>query len=411
MQYQNATLANGLNIVAETNPHALSTAIGFFVRTGARDETPELAGVSHFLEHMAFKGSEKRSADDVNREFDRIGAKYNAYTTEEHTVFYSAVLPEYSERAIDLLADLLRPSLRSEDFYTEQKVIIEEIGMYADSPMWTGYEKAMRLHFSDHQLGNSVLGTEESVGALTPDAMRGYHESRYSPSNIFVAAAGNIDFGKLVAWIDERCGHWKEASTSREVKATFKSGKPEVMQRDQFVQECLFLLSPGPDACSPQRIPAELLATVLGDDTGSRFYWELAEPGKVDSVDFGYHEYEGMGLFIATAGCAPEQADEDLAIMKRILADATKTGVTEAELSQAKNKVSSRIVLASERPQNRLSSLGYNWSYRKTYRSIEDDLADIAAVTTTDIAKVLRDFPLTKLTTVCLGPLAKLSGI
>ena len=128
-------------------------------------------------------------------------------------------------------------------------------------------------------------------------------------------------------------------------------------------------------------------------------------------MDFGYHEYEGMGLFISTAGCAPDQAEEVLAIIRQLLADANQSGVTEAELSQAKNKVSSRIVLAGERPQNRLSSLGYNWSYRKTYRSIEDDLADIAAVTTADIAKVLIDFPLTKQTTVCLGPLAILRGV
>ena len=137
-----AVLPNGLEVLAECSPHALSSAIGFFVRTGSRDETPELAGVSHFLEHMAFKGSQRRSADDVNREFDDIGAKYNAYTTEEHTVFHAAVLPEYLDRAVDLLADLLRPTLREDDFSMEKKVILEEIGMYAED------RKSTRLNSS-----------------------------------------------------------------------------------------------------------------------------------------------------------------------------------------------------------------------------------------------------------------------
>src|SRR2546422_620620 len=134
MHFHHHTLANGLTLVGETSPSARSAALGFFVRTGARDETPEVSGVSHFLEHMVFKGTPRRSAFDVNRDFDRIGADYNAYTSEEPTVFHAAVLPEYLPQALDILADILRPSLRDEDFQTEKQVIIEEIGMYEDQP-------------------------------------------------------------------------------------------------------------------------------------------------------------------------------------------------------------------------------------------------------------------------------------
>lgn len=411
MKFEHETLANGMEVVAECNPHAVSAAIGFFVRAGARDEGPEVAGVSHFLEHMAFKGSQRRTADDVNREFDEIGAKYNAYTTEEHTVFHAAVLPEYLPESVDLLADLLRPSLRPDDFEMEKKVILEEIGMYADSPMWTAYERAMRVHFSDHPLGNSVLGSVASVGGLTPEAMRAYHASRYSPSNIFVAAAGKIDWNQLLDLVGERCGGWSGPKPAREIRRAFQSGPSELLRRDEFKQEWLFGLAPAPAADSPLRMAAEVLANVLGDDTGSRLYWALVEPGKVESADFSYHEYEGLGSFITSASCRPEVADEDLAIIREILREATRGGITEEELGQSKNKLGARIVLAAERPANRLFSLGYNWSYRREYRQVEADLDELNQVTPDKVREVLAAFPLERLTTVALGPAPALPAL
>src|SRR5437879_1874893 len=135
MHFRQTQLPNGLQIIAETSPSARSVALGFFVRTGSRDETAEICGVTHFLEHMVFKGTPRRTALDVNRDFDRIGAHYNAFTSEENTVFYAAILPEYLPQAVDVLADILRPSLRDDDFEMEKNVIIEEIGMYEDEPM------------------------------------------------------------------------------------------------------------------------------------------------------------------------------------------------------------------------------------------------------------------------------------
>src|SRR5262245_60533371 len=155
---------------------------------------------------MVFKGTPRRTALDVNRDFDRIGAHYNAFTSEENTVFYAAILPEYLPQAVDILADILRPSLRAEDFDLEKKVIIEEIGMYDDQPMWSAYDRAKKVYFGDHPLGNSILGTAESVGGLTRDQMSAYFERRYVAPNITVAAAGNFDWKELVALVKERCG-------------------------------------------------------------------------------------------------------------------------------------------------------------------------------------------------------------
>src|SRR5438477_668495 len=182
--FLNHNLKNGLQIIGETSPSARSVALGFFVRTGARDETPDVAGVTHFLEHMVFKGTPQRTALDVNRDFDKIGAHYNAFTSEENTVFYAAILPEYVPQAVDILADILRPSLRVDDFEMEKNVIIEEIGMYEDQPTWSAYDHAKRIYFGDHPLGKTILASPDSIRALRREQMHEYFERRYVAPNI-----------------------------------------------------------------------------------------------------------------------------------------------------------------------------------------------------------------------------------
>src|SRR5580704_9974557 len=185
---------NGLRVIAETNPAARSVAMGFFVRTGARDETPEVSGVTHFLEHMVFKGTPRRTYLDVNRDFDRIGADYNAFTSEENTVFHAAVLPEYLPQVMDILADILRPRLREDDFEMEKKVIINEIGRYEDMPLYAAFDHAKKVYFAEHLLGNSILGTPASITALKRDQMDEYFRRRYVAPNIIVSVAGNFDW-------------------------------------------------------------------------------------------------------------------------------------------------------------------------------------------------------------------------
>jgi predicted Zn-dependent peptidase len=216
MSFHSHVLKNGLKIIGETSPSARSTAIGFFVRTGARDETPEVSGVSHFLEHMVFKGTPRRTALDVNRDFDRIGAHYNAFTSEENTVFHAAVLPEYLPQAVDILSDILRPSLRGDDFDMEKNVIIEEIGMYEDQPTWSAYDHAKKAYFADHPLGNSILGTPDSIRALTREEMHAYFQRRYVASNITVAAAGRFEFGELIKLAENHCGNWNGEPVGRQ---------------------------------------------------------------------------------------------------------------------------------------------------------------------------------------------------
>src|SRR5271170_1900926 len=184
MPFHHTTLENGLEVIAELNDRAHSVAAGFFVKTGSRDESSELAGVSHFLEHMVFKGTPRRDALTVNRDFDRVGAKHNAQTSEEDTFYHVTCLPEYLPRAFEVLSDILRPSLRGEDFETEKKVIVEEIRMYQDNPMSVAYDAAKAAHFGPHPLGQSILGTVASIEGMKIEHMRDYFAHHYGAENI-----------------------------------------------------------------------------------------------------------------------------------------------------------------------------------------------------------------------------------
>jgi predicted Zn-dependent peptidase len=405
VKFRSHTLDNGLEIVAECNDAAHSVGLGYFVRTGARDETDEVAGVSHFLEHMVFKGTPRRSAEDVNREFDEVGAHYNAFTSEENTVYYASVLPEYQESVVDILADIMRPSLRDEDFDMEKKVIIEEIQMYADQPPFGMDDKIKELHYGDHPLARSVLGTEHTVGGLKVDQMKSYFEARYAPNNMFVAAAGKVDFDALVRQVESRCGQWAPFATSRNMPKSNSRSSFHLVSRPTSTQQYILLLADAPSADDDSRFAAKLLATIFGDDSGSRLYWELVDPGLVETASLGHYEYQGAGMYFTWVSCNPEDAVanfEKLAALQKL---AESKGFTEQELRQAKSKVKARVVLGSERPRNRLFNVGGNWLQRHEYRSIADDLAALEVVTLNDIHETLREFPLTRHTTATVGPL------
>lgn len=408
MKFRSHRLPNGLEIVAECNDEAHSTGLGFFVRTGARDESDEVAGVSHFLEHMVFKGTPARSAEDVNRDFDEMGAQYNAFTSEENTVYYAAVLPESQEPCVDLLADIMRPSLRTDDFNMEKQVIIEEIRMYDDQPPYGADERIRELFFGRHPLSRSVLGTEQSITDLTPEQMRTYFESRYSPGNMILAASGRIDFDALVDQVAARCGDWKPAEAPRNIDRAQPLPGFEVMCRESSNQEYIVQLAAGPAATDDDRFAAKLLATMLGDDCGSRLYWELVEPGLAEHASLMHWEYDGTGVFMSSLSGAPEEAEAMLAAVLKIYRQAEQSGFQADELAQAKSKLNSRVVISSERPRSRLFSVGGNWLQRGEYRSIKDDLRAVDRVTLDEVHAVLKKYPLTNSTTTAVGPLKKL---
>lgn len=409
MEFHNTKLDNGLDVIAELNESVHSVAIGFFVRTGARDETAEVSGVSHFLEHMAFKGNDKYTADDVNRIFDEIGARYNASTSEEVTLYYGAILPEHLDIAFEMLATLIQPSLRQEDFDIEKNVILEEIGMYEDQPAFSTYEKSMAAHFSGHPLGQSILGSKESVGALTSEQMRNYHRQQYCAGNVTMAVAGNTTFEKVVELAEKWCGGWPTGETKRDTAEAVPGGGVKLVHKESSRQQHVMQMGRAPSARDDLRYAAQLLAVVVGDDSGSRLYWDLVDSGHAEAAELGFNEYDGSGTWLSYLSCQPERLEQNLNRMAEIYAEVNANGITEEELEQARNKVASQVVLRSERPMGRLSSLGGNWVYRGEYRSVADDLETCRSVTVEDIRRLLDEYPIAQTTTLTLGPAKELA--
>lgn len=409
MEFRKHQLDNGLQIVAECNPQAYTTAVSFMVRTGSRDESENIAGVSHFLEHMVFKGTPTRTADDVNQQFDELGAEHNAWTTKENTVYYAVMLPEFQQQIVELWADVLRPSLREEDFETEKKVIVEEIRMYEDQPPFCADERCERNFYGHHPLGNSVLGTIQSVEDLDVGAMRDYFRAQYSPSNVIVAAAGKVDFEDLVRTIERCCGAWEPFEVNRNVVPANPCEGFEVVQKKTSAQEYVIQLSDGPPAGDPQRFAAYVLASLVGDSGGSRFYWELLHTGRAEQASLYFYEYDGAGLFATWLCCHPDEAAENLQAIQDVFRDVQKNGFSEDELARAKTKFNSRMVLVSERPQSRMTSVGLNWMRQGEYRSVKQDLDDYNAVTLADVSAVMAKYPFSRNNSIAIGPLADLA--
>jgi predicted Zn-dependent peptidase len=307
----------------------------------------------------------------------------------------------------ELLANLLRPGLRAEDFETEKQVILEEIGMYDDMPGFLVLEKAMEAHFRGHPLCQSVLGSMETVSRLSVDQMRRYFGDHYRAGNIILAAAGNLDWPQLLELSERHCSAWPAGKLKR-AAVDAAPGASTLLIPKPLNQEHVVQMGRAPGASDRLRFAAELVSVVVGDDSGSRLFWDLVDPGLVESADLSFNDYEGTGVWSTYLCSTPDSAGPGLRRISEIYQDVNRFGITAEELAQARNKVASRVVLQGERPMGRLSSLGGNWMYREEYRTIEDDLLELEAVTLDDVRELLDRFPITQTTTVGIGPLEKI---
>ena len=404
MEFKEKTLDNGLKIIGEVNNSAKSAAIGFFVKTGARDETPEVSGVSHFLEHMLFKGTEKLSAQQVNEAFDKTGAQFNAFTSEENTVFYAAVLPEYLEEVTQLWSQIMRPSLRDDDFNIEKNVIKEEIAMYQDMPNFDVMDRCKALFFDCHPCGHSVLGSVESIDALTAKQMRDYFAKRYAPNNINVAIAGNFDFEQICRTIETGCGLWQKQNVTRQISYTKGVTKIQALEKNNLQRNHICLMSPAVSAQDQARFAFRLLVTIIGDDSGSRFFWELVDKALAETAAMQLEDMDGTGALYTYIRCSQENTEKVMTIVKSVFAELAEKGITEEELQKAKNKRLSAEVIRNEVPMGRLIDLGFNWTYLKTYRDLQCDIDDFKAVTVADVNSLIKQYDMGNFTQFSIGP-------
>ena len=397
-QFRETTLANGLRIAAEIDPRGYSASFGYFVRTGSRDETDVEAGVSHFLEHMMFKGTRRRSAADVNRELDELGGNSNAFTSEEQTAYYATVLPKYQDRIIDLLTDMLRPTLAQSDFDTERNVILEEIAKYEDQPPFGAFERVMERHFGPRGLGRRILGTSESIVAMTRQTMHDYFSRRYAPTNIVLAAAGNVDFDGLVDSLQRLTADWANISAAAAPPSDDIDELPAGISLDASIpspdaaQAYLVKLGSGPTGGDPDRYATRLLASILGDESGSRLFWELIDTGRAESCSMWSQEFLDAGGLFTMLVCHVDDLRANRRLVSQAVERLLRDGVSSDELKQAVNKAVAGCVMANERPSNRMFDVGSNWQLRGEYDELERVLDLYRGVTVDDIGRVAKRF-------------------
>ncbi|TVQ55809.1 MAG: insulinase family protein [Phycisphaerales bacterium] len=403
IEFKQHTLSNGLTIVAEIAPEAHTAAMGFFVKTGARDETPDLMGVSHFLEHMMFKGTDNRTAEQVDQEFDAIGADHNAFTSSEITAFWAHSLPESLPKAGEILSDILRPALRQEDFDAEKKVIMEEIAMYQDVPFWILYERALEVYYDQHPLAHRVLGTPETIAPMPRDGMLEYFQRRYSADNTTVALAGKVDFDRMVELVERHCGEWQRTDTKREQPKFTPLPNEFTLEHEAVNRAYLLMVSPAPSLDEEERYAMSMLGQILGDSDGSRLYWALIETGLAEEAQAQYDGRDGLGDLLAFACCDPADLEEVQATIRREM-DGLVESLTEDDLQRVRSKVATGTTLQGELPGGRMRRLGQLWTYFGEYRSLEDELAKINAVTLNDLRAVAESYPLTPIVTGRLIP-------
>jgi predicted Zn-dependent peptidase len=405
-EFRSRVLDNGLQVIAEIQPAARTCAIGYFVATGGRDELPGELGVSHFLEHMLFKASASgRTALEINRGLDELGGHANAYTCEDHTVYHSTVLPKYQSRLVELLSDMMRPALLAEDFDTERQVILEEIARSDDAPPFGAYERVMETYFCGHPLGGRVLGTAESIRAMTPDVMRRYFARRYGPQTIVLAAAGRVDFEDLCRQAERLTAKWPAVRLldRRPPDHRLPRERDVLLPIPDSQQAYVIRASSTASARDPDRYAARLLATVMGDDSGSRLFWELVDPGRAEAATLWAHEFDDSGVLLTYLVCTPEDVDENLGIVDQVLATANKP-LDEAELRRAIKKNCASLSLAAERPGNRLFSIGQDWLTHGCYIPLDELLSHYRRVTPDDLLAILSRHPLEPTCTVRTVP-------
>jgi predicted Zn-dependent peptidase len=388
-------LSNGLRIVIELMPHVKSAACGFLVRTGARDEVPAVAGVSHFLEHMCFKGTPRRTWREINIEFDEMGSYYNAFTSKDRTFYHGWVRSADLERQTELLADMMQSALPPKEFDMEKNVILEEIAMSNDQLEHLAYHLLHEKVFAGAPMAWPVLGYEETVRKLTRDQMHEYFARRYAPDNMIFVAAGNIDASQTIAAVKRLCGHWTPAGAPANGRKppTFHAGTA-VQQAERFNQQAILLAFPAASARDEQEEESAALAAILGGEN-SRFYWNIVQAGIAPRASVWHEDFEDCGLMILYGMGDPDNAEKLAEAMQREALEITTKGVTEQEVQRVRNKRRTHLAAEAEAPYYRLGQIVEDTDYRGHPRTVEERLDRVNQITAESIAAYLRRFPIT----------------
>ena len=400
-------LPNGLQLIGQTIPGVQSVAVIFWVLTGTRDEMIEQMGVSHFLEHMAFRRTPRYSGGEVDRAWEEMGADHNAATSWEMTFYWARVLSENTERAIDVLSQLTRPVLDAEDFDQERNVILEEIARYEDQPVHVLFSHFMRDFYGEYPLSWETLGTPESIRRLQVEEMRAYWRRRYGARNIIFSIAGAFDWEEVKDTVEKLTADWEPGEIGRALGSPEFTPKGNVYQRDKFVQEHIAIGTPLVSRSDPRYYAAALLSTILGDETGSRLFWSVYQEGLADAATAQAMEFEDTGMMLVHIGTEPGKAASALAATQRELERLQRFDVQEDELERAKAKLISSVVIGGESTNERVMGLISSWLTLGRLETLEEVRTKIEAVTLADLKSLLDERPVWPAQVItAVGPLA-----
>src|SRR5438270_342627 len=379
---QREVLPNGLIVLSEEMSHIRSIAIGIWMKTGSRDESPELNGISHFTEHMVFKGTKTRSARDIARQVDSIGGNMDAFTSKETICFNIKVLDEHLPVAIDILSDLvLNPIFDPNDINREKGVILEEIKMDEDNPDYLVHEIFTQNFWKDHPLGKPILGTKETVKKFDQDAVFGFYNQRFAPGNLVISAAGSLDHEQFVKLVSDKFSHLQPVANGHH--GSLPKPFPRIIMRNkkslEQVQICMG--APSPHISHEKRYVSYILNTLLGGGMSSRLFQKVREEqGLVYSIYSDLNPYRDTGCMLVCAGTSSETAAE---VVRSIVAEFRQLKserITDEELRRVKDQLKGSLMLSLESSNSRMSNLARQEMYFDKFFDLDEIIERVEAV-------------------------------
>jgi predicted Zn-dependent peptidase len=401
-------LDSGERIVSERLDHVRSAAVGYWIGAGSRDEGADEAGVTHFIEHLLFKGTGTYSAVEIAEIFDGLGGELNAATSREHTLVYGRVPDHHLETAMDVMGDMVfAPTFA--DLDSEREVVLEEIAMYEDAPQDLVHDLIAEAVFGDHPLGRPVIGTADVISSIPRDTIAGYHDAMYVPANIVVAAAGNIEHERVVELVERALERRNAAGASR------LNARPPLLQppppRRRFQQKDteqyhVCLGAPGISRSDRRRFAASLLDAILGGSASSRLFQEIREKrGMAYSVYSFVSQYTDSGQIGVYLGTREDNLADALAITAEQIADVAAGNVRESELDRAKENLKGRILLSMESTSTRMNRLGKALITDSELLSLDRIVAEVDAVDAASVSGLAGALlAAERLSAACIGP-------
>ncbi len=385
------TLDNGIKVVLEEIGYVRSISFGIWVKNGTRNERPEQNGISHYIEHMMFKGTEHRSARQIAEEMDAVGGQINAYTTKEYTCYHTRVLDKHMEQALDVMSDmLLCPAFLQEEVEKERNVIMEEIDMYDDAPEELVHDCLQDDIWRNSSLGMPILGTKQTIGTFTAETIRQYYENNYHTKNIVLSVAGNFQSEDMMALLNRYLGQWQSKGIYQpyQTKAEYHVSRIQKNKDVEQLHTCIAFR--GLEREHPLKYALSVFNTIFGGGMSSHLFQKIREEQGLTYAIYSYTTaFADTGLFCIYASMNPNQAQRVYQGIGKEIKNLQKQGVTEKALHVTKEQMISNFIIGSESTLNRMTSAGAALLLRDDVQTIEEVIAKIEAVTLEDMAKVM----------------------